>query len=271
MAGQVQARGCQATQGLVWPSGSSCRLAGASGERACWNVVANAVDGFPSVLWLPALCVLVTIYVDDILAAGRPASMSKFWEELQSHIEIETPGGVDRFLGRAYLTQSQGGVILHMSEYARQCVDLYLSLPGSKPLKAADSPYVAEGTLSLEDYEIKGALSTQSAKILMKLLWLVRLCRPDLSYAISSLASQSATWSKNSDKQVHKLLCYVYATMDLGLKGVVRDKLEDCRVDLFVDADFSGCPRTATSTSGLWLHVSGPSGTQFPIAWSSRR
>ena len=52
---------------------------------------------------------------------------------------------------------------------------------------------------------------------------------------------------------------------------MVKDPLHDCVLDLFVDADLAGCPHTAKSTSGLWLQISGPKGTQFPIAWSSRR
>ena len=65
-------------------------------------------------------------------------------------------------------------------------------------------------------------------------------------------------------------MCYVQSTANFGLKGVVKDKLQDCWLDLFCDADLGGCVHTK-STSGLWLQVAGPNGTQFPIAWSSRR
>ena len=214
---------------------------------------------------------LVTIYVDDILAAGRPEALKEFWAQLAKHIEIEAPSEVDRFLGCYYRFLDSSTVLLHMGEYAKQAINIYTSLPGSKPLKGTDSPYVAEGSLPLEDWQVKGELSQSSAKILMKLLWYSRLCRPDLAHAISALAAQSTIWSKNADKQVHKLMCYVLQTIDVGLRGVVKDPIKDCVLDLFVDADLAGCPHTAKSTSGLWLQISGPKGTQFPIAWSSRR
>ena len=65
-------------------------------------------------------------------------------------------------------------------------------------------------------------------------------------------------------------MCYVQSTANFGLKGVVKDKSQDCWLDLFCDADLGGCVH-AKSTSGLWLQVAGPNGTQFPIAWLSRR
>ena len=160
---------------------------------------------------------------------------------------------------------------MQMSAYAQQAIDLYLSLPGAMPLKSATTPYVAEGSLPLEDFEVRGALADSSAKILMKLLWLSRLCRPDLAHVISMLAVQSSTWSRNADKQVHRLLCYLQNTVDYSLRGVVRDSLHSCWIDLYCDADLGGCIHTSKSTSGLWLQVSGPNGTQFPIAWASRR
>ena len=168
---------------------------------------ATVVEGFPSVFWIPSLRVLVTIYVDDILAAGRPETLKEFWAQLSKHIEIEAPSDVDRFLGRYHHFQDAETVFLHMGDDAKQAIDLYASLPGAKPLKAADSPYVSEGSLTLEDWEVRGELAQSSAKILMKLLWYARLCRPDLAHAISTLAAQSTSWTKNSDKQTHRLMC----------------------------------------------------------------
>ena len=224
-------------------------------------------DFRPCFGFLRCACWLQTIYVDDMLAAGRPEALKQFWAQLAKHIEIGAPSDVDRFLGRYHRLVDSTTVFPHMGDYARQAIDLYTSLPGSKPLKGTDTPYVPEGSLPLEDWQVKGELSQSSAKILMKLLWYSRLCRPDLAHAISTLAAQSIIWSENADKQVHKLMCYVLQTMEVGLRGVVKDPLKDCVLDLFVDADLAGCPHTAKSTSGLWLQISGPKDTQFPIAW----
>ena len=235
-------------------------------------LAAQLVDGFPSVYWIASLAVLVTVYVDDILAAGAPDKLATFWQRLREHVDVEDVLPVDRFLGRYHwFSRDLSTIHMHMEAYAHQAIELYQSLPGSKPLKPVNTPYLAEGSLPMEDYQVKGTLSDTSARILMKLLWFSRLCRPDLAYAISTLAVQTTCWSRNADKQVHRLMCYVQSTASFGLKGVVKDKLQDCWLDLFCDADLGGCVHTAKSTSGLWLQVAGPNGTQFPIAWSSRR
>ncbi|CAE7286931.1 unnamed protein product [Symbiodinium microadriaticum] len=44
-------------------------------------------------LWL---YVLVTIYVDDILTAGKPDALKDFWAQVATHVEIEAPSDVDR-------------------------------------------------------------------------------------------------------------------------------------------------------------------------------
>ena len=39
--------------------------------------------------------------------------------------------------------------------------------------------------------------------------------------------------------------------MDVGLKGVVKDSLNECVLDLYVDADLAGCK------VDLWVMVAG--------------
>ena len=150
-------------------------------------------------------------------------------------------------------------------------MDLYLSLPGATPLKTVQTPFVADGSLQDADLEVRGQLADNASRALMKLLLYSRLCTPDLAYAISALAVQVSSWSKNSDKQLHRLVSYVYSTPNLGLLGVVKDPLKDCRIDLFCNADLSGCMHTSKLTSGIWVQISGPNGTRFPISWSPRR
>ena len=99
-------------------------------------------------------------------------------------------------------------VFLHMGDYAKQAIDLYVFLPRSKPRKGSDSPDVSEHSLTLEGWKVRGELSQSSAKILMKLLWYSRLRRPDLAHAISTPAAQSTIWSKErrqASTQAHVL------------------------------------------------------------------
>ena len=234
------------------------------------RILAKPVEGFPSVLSVPSLGVIVSIYVHDILAAGKPNELAKFWDSLRKHVDLDDVTPVDRFLGR-YHVFKPNRTVFHMNDYANQAIELYLSVASPFPLKNVSAPFLAEGSLPLEGYDTKGVLAQSAASVLMKLLWLSRRCRPDLAYAMSALSVQVASWSTNANKQLHRLMCYVAQTRNLGLEAVVLDPLEMCTLDLFCDADLGGCPHTAKSTSGLWLQVTGPNGTRFPIAWASRR
>ena len=64
-------------------------------------LLAVAAEGFPSIFWLPTLCVLVTIYVDDILAAGRAEGLKGFWSQLREHIDLDEVSSVERFLAES--------------------------------------------------------------------------------------------------------------------------------------------------------------------------
>ena len=142
---------------------------------------------------------------------------------------------------------------------------------GARFFRNVSTPYVNEGVLIQEDYETEGQISHKASSVLMKLLWVCRLARPDLAYAISALATQVTRWSKNSDKQLYRLVSYLNSTRDLCLTSTVCDEPQNCTIDLYVDADLGGCPFSAKSTSGLFLVIRGPNGTFCPIAWSSRR
>ena len=107
--------------------------------------------------------------------------------------------------------------------------------------------------------------------MLMKLLWVTRLCRPDLAYSICLLAGQVTKWSHNCDKQLLRLISYLNSTKNLCLHLSMLDSPQDCTIDLFCDAGLGGCPHTAKSTSGLFLVVRGPQGTFIPRTWNAHR
>ena len=55
-----------------------------------------------------------------------------------------------------------------------------------------------------EEAEKQGELHRGAAKASMRLLWLSRLSRPDLSFIIGRLAASNVSrWSKWDDRQLH--------------------------------------------------------------------
>ena len=230
-----------------------------------------AVDGHPSVFFHEAWRLLIVVYVDDILVAGPSKSQDIFWVELRKTIQIDDVEELSQFLGRGH-SLSSNQCILDMRDYARESVALYLEIAGKNTtLRHVPTPYVSPGILTDKDYQSTGQIGHKASSILMKLLWLARLCRPDLSFPICLLAGQITTWSRNADKQLFRLVCYVHSTISSCLFMTVRDPPEACTLDLFCDADLGGCPHTSKSTSGMFLVIRGPKGTFFPLSWHARR
>ena len=129
-------------------------------------------------------------------------------------------------------------------------------------LRDATTPFCPAGSLDPADDALEGELGFAACRVLMKALWFGRLARPDLVKPIGDLASYVQKWSRNCDKQLHRLVCYINSTVNSNLVG-------ELHLSLFVDADFAG-ERDAKSTSGGFLVLSGPH-TRFPLAWVSKR
>ena len=51
--------------------------------------------GFPLFVGCPKCGVVVTVYVDDILAVEPPKALEEFWRSLQCHVDLDGVGGVD--------------------------------------------------------------------------------------------------------------------------------------------------------------------------------
>ena len=153
-----------------------------------------------------------------------------------------------------------------MVDYAQQTLDLYLSIAGHQKLRHAPTPFCPEGSLVPSDDDVKGELAPNACKILMKALWLGRLARPDIVQPIADLATHVQKWSRNHDKQLHRLICYIDSSKTHRLVGTIRDDPRELHLALYVDADFAGEKADAKSTSVL----KGPN-SFFPLAWLSKR
>ena len=231
------------------------------------------VDGHPSSYWIAGKELLLTVYVDDLMLSGPEQHHQAFWDELIKHVELEEITPLERFLGRHHeFVNISGarGVQYDMSAYAAQTVEMYQKLTGNTKLRAASTPFVPEGSLVAADDELQGEVSPHACAIIMKMLWLARLSRPDLLKPISDLATKIQCWTRNNDKQLYRLACYIDGTKEYRMTGYINDPKDKLSLKLFADADFAGDREDAKSTSGSFLAVVGPN-SFFPLQWSSRK
>ena len=230
-----------------------------------------------SSFWHPKHKCLLTAYVDDILLSGPMEAHEKVWQDLRDphkgNIRLEDPVVLSRFLGCNHhhsTKDNQQTIAFEMAEYIDQAIEKYEALSGARPLRKVSTPFLPEGSLPQCDDEVRGELASDACGVLMKNLYAARLSRPDLLKPINELAKSVTKWTRNHDRQLWRLMCYMKTTRNYQLEGVVGDKPEEIRLELFVDSDFAGETKDAKSTSGAWLRLAGAH-TSFPLMWSSKR
>ena len=226
-----------------------------------------------SSFWHPQHKCLLTAYVDDILLSGPPEAQAQIWKELRDpaigNIRIEDPVTLSRFLGCNHHHTVEGNnqtIAFEMAEYIDQAIEKY----EARPLRKVTTPFLPEGSLPECDDEVRGELASDACGVLMKNLYAARLSRPDLLKPINELAKSVTKWTRNHDRQLWRLMSYMKSTRHYQLQGVVGNKQQDVRLELFVDADFAGEHKDSKSTSGAFLKLAGTQ-TSFPLMWSSKR
>ena len=135
-------------------------------------------------------------------------------------------------------------------DFMRQCVTAYLDVVGQPTLKlrAVATPFLpapeggGDATLGPENPtdEEKGELASKASAVLMKILYGARAARWDLLKAVQLLATRVTKWTKECDKALHRLICYINCTSHYTLRGYVGDEASGWRLRLFADADFAG-------------------------------
>ena len=161
----------------------------------------------PSVYQNPSLGLVLCVYVDDLTLAGKLSLHEGFWSTLSKQVELPPYAPLTRVLGRSHrfvFWKEKKALALETADFARQCVQLYESI-SDRTVKPQCTPHLDVSTLPASDDESRGS----AARVLMKVLWLARLSRPDLLVAVSMLASHVCCWSVNDDRRVARLVGYL--------------------------------------------------------------
>ena len=231
-------------------------------QKSWWR---KWVAEYPGNFWFPNSKLLLSSYVDDLTLAGPSDAHDPFWKKFTSHVDIEPAEKVYRILGRNHVDlklpktdgaeqcaayRAQDGLVLDMADYATQTVELYKQISKIDKLREAQTPFIPDGSYDEADQGARGELAPNACRILMKALWLGRLCRPDIIKPINDLATKVQSWTSVEDKKLHRLIQFINSTIHYRLVGTIQDPLESLELVLYVDADFCGDHDTGKSTSG---------------------
>ena len=98
-----------------------------------------------------------------------------------------------------------------MQGHTRASVDRYLALAG-KPvssLQPVATPCLDDHLLDPHDDVNLGKLKQESAKIVLKALYVARYNRVDILWSVNALAREVTKWTVSCDKRLHRLMCYM--------------------------------------------------------------
>ena len=135
--------------------------------------------------------------MNDFLLSGDSGSPDAFLAELSKRIMIEDVRDLGRFLGGHHTTiahDDHESLAFDMRVYAKDmtqdCVNIthtHTHTPRSS--KRAHTPFLAKVAEHLDDDSGVGELAMSASSVLMKLMWISRLARPDLLRATTWLAT----------------------------------------------------------------------------------
>ncbi len=201
---------------------------------------------------------LLAIYVDDVLVTSSNGAdgADKVLDELSKVFELKKLGKARHILGLG-IHQEEKGVFLEQSAYARAVLEEVDYLDA----KARGTPWdshLVEDNDKLNCYETK-----MFRRILGQLAYLANGTRPDLTWAVSRLASEISSPSKGAWERIKRLLRYLNGTKELGLRYKPNEGALE--LETFVDSSFAADKRRGRSVTGFVTYLNGG-----VIIWKSR-
>ena len=160
-----------------------------------------------------------------------------------------------------------------MRRFFQQVVEKYFQLSGNKESdrKVVQTPSIDDHQIQPEDFESKGSLSNDAARIVTKALYDARFVKYHLLGPICNLPRRISCWSTADDRRLRHLISYIHHTHDNTLQSFVDDPANDLSVMLWVDASLADELRDSNSTSGAYLAIVGPNSSATLVSFAKKQ
>ncbi|KAE8218625.1 hypothetical protein CF326_g9123, partial [Tilletia indica] len=252
----------------------ACRLVRAlyglkqSGREWYFTLRAALIDiGFEQSAADPAIFIfgsgvtatIVAIYVDDVLVLGGDINeIIAVKAALGERFKMTDQGQIGQFLGmKIERSEDTRSFFVSQSAYIRSMLARF----NYSDIKSAPSPLDPKQRLKPYDGIASEEDRRRFQAILGCLLWLAQASRPDLAYAVATLARHASNPGPLHFGCIKRVIQYVAGTIDFRLH-ITADSSED--IVAYSDADFGG-DHSAKSTSGWCVAVHGAT-----VAWGSK-
>jgi hypothetical protein len=233
---------------------------------------------------------IIAAYVDDLFklyAKEDTEEMSQCVAQLGQHFELKELGDAELALGmRITRDRVNGTLSIDQEVYLTKLLDKYgmkncqpLKTPISKeksvfknPDSAADAEEPKWLPQSIDEIEEKDARAAPDCNIKLSdyrsivgaLQYAATCTRPDISQAVSELASHSNDPQREDLTAIKRILRYIKGTIDIGL--IYQRINEELKLSAYSDSDWAGDKLTRRSTTGMVFMLAGA-----PISWRSQK
>ena len=203
--------------------------------------------------------VIVGVHVDDLFIATKSdKQMRTVKSSIANSFEVKDLGELKSFLGMQ-VNQSDQGISISQKGYTRKILQKY----GMEDAKSVSTPVDTSTILEKADNGICTVDRDLYQSAVGSLLYLSTWSRPDIAFAVGSVARFCSCPTKEHWLALKRILRYLKGTENHGLM-YVRDEKEQCVG--YCDADWAGDKSDRKSTSGYVFIMSGA-----PVSWCSRK
>ena len=199
----------------------------------CWNVALDShlrSMGFTQSMSDPCIYMsggedtfYIGVYVDDMILAGKDETeMKRVKEELSSKFDIKDLGKLSYFLGMSIIqNQEEKKTWMGQPTYTEKL----LSKMGMSDCKPVSTPVNPRNHL-VKAAENEEAVDQQSYQSLAgSLMYLATCTRPDIAYAVGTLARFSSKPNQSHWTAIKRVLRYLKGTSNLGIFSEVMTQV----------------------------------------------
>ena len=219
----------------------------------------NRKDPCVFILFLSPHCLIVCLYVDDLLMTSSIASMAEdFISFLRFRYKDLTvnAGKTHNYLGMN-LEFRERSVKVTMSNHVNDVVSTYISLfRREMPSRAPSSPAMADLFTIPDGSELlDGGERDAFHTVVAKVLFIAKRVRPDLLAPVSFLSGRVQDPTKSDQAKLERLISYVHHTKDAGIKLDVNGGRRP-EVTAWVDSSF-GTHENGAGQTGYVVSLGG--------------
>lgn len=192
---------------------------------------------------------LVLIYVDDIIAAGKSRGCAQtFMDALTTKYKASEVQDLNWMLGMKVEQDLNKGISkISQKQLIQDKVQLF-GLQQSKPVSTPLTP-------NFNNYDIQPSQKLEPFReIIGGLMYLATTTRPDIMFAVSLLSRYLDCYSTSQFAEAKRVLNYLKCTQDFAL---TFQKSKGLNPQIYVDADFNSDPVTRKSVSGYAITIAG--------------